>query len=86
MLAPATTTSQCLCDGGWGSSTPNGCTITIPASPGYACQCYLILSLGRAKCFGNEVACIDSNSEYCENPDTSKASCLQAVGSNCLGY
>lgn len=76
----------CLCDGGWGSSTPNGCTISVAAPTGFACQCYRIQSKGRDKCFADAVSCIDPQNPYCENPDTSMDSCLQAAGSNCLGY
>ena len=86
MPEQAFATSQCLCSGGWGSSTPNGCTISAPTTAGSACQCYFIVSLGRAKCFSNQVACVDPNNYYCQHPDTSKASCLQAAGGNCLGY
>ena len=86
MSLPDPKSIECLCDGGFGSSTPQGCTISVPARPNMACRCYRVDQMGRDICLGEEVNCIDRNNPYCKYPDTSKASCMQAANSNCLGY
>lgn len=85
MSLPAAKTLECLCDGG-AALNLKGCFISVPSRPNKACRCYEEVQMGRDKCFGEEVNCIDLNSSYCKYPDTSKASCLQAANSNCLGY
>ena len=57
------------------------CIITRAASQSNsACKCLRSL----LKCTGLVVTC-DSSNQYCNQPDTSKESCLQG-GGNCGGY
>jgi hypothetical protein len=59
-----------------------GCSIVKPAAPGFACYCY---PFGFGACGGRDVACRDSSSHYCHNPDHSIQSCFLG-GGNCGGY
>lgn len=61
---------------------PGGCNISRAAPGGMACYCEY---KGNWTCGGSISQCLDTNSFYCKNPDTSVNSCLLGYG-DCEGY
>jgi glycerophosphoryl diester phosphodiesterase len=70
--------TSCDCD-----YHPGGCAISKAAPPGLACDCSYYK--GAWTCGGQNVTCLNPNSPYCKNPDTSIESCVQG-GGDCEGY
>ena len=61
---------------------PGGCSINKAAPAGFACDCSY---KGAWTCGGQNVTCLDDQSPFCKEPDTSIQSCAQG-GGDCQGY
>jgi hypothetical protein len=89
---PDTTAASCVqgggdCDGYKTASCdcdyhPGGCSISKAPPANTACQCNY---KGAWTCGGSIVTCLDFDSPFCKQPDTSATSCAQG-GGDCDGY